>query len=219
MKLLVRNTHKYLSFFISLQLLLWTVSGIYFAFNKIELVRGEQYRVATPIEVNFDAIKFNISNSTSITLKKRLGETIVIAKMPNGFKYFNSKGEAISQITKEEAIAMVMLKTSLNPVEVEEISEPKRGSEYRGRDLPIYKVLTKNDEGEPINVYLNIYSGDIASIRSDQWRTWDLMWGFHIMDWTERDNISNLLLKIFSILALISSISGLMLFFKIDFKK
>ena len=114
---------------------------------------------------------------------------------------------------------MVMLKTSLNPIDVEEISEPKRGSEYRGRDLPIYKVQTKNDEGEPINVYLNIYSGDIASIRSDSWRTWDLMWGLHIMDWTERDNISNLFLKIFSILALISSISGLMLFFKIDFKK
>jgi hypothetical protein len=219
MKFLVRNTHKYLSFFISLQLLLWTISGIYFAFNKIELVRGEQYRVATPIEINFDTINFNISNSTSVTLKKRLGETIVIAKMPDGLKYFNSEGEAISKITKEEAISMVMLKTSLKPIRVEEISKPKRGSEYRGRDLPIYKVLTKNDEGESINVYLNIYSGDIASIRSDQWRTWDLMWGFHIMDWTERDNISNLLLKIFSILALISSISGLMLFFRIDFKK
>ena len=219
MKLLVRNTHKYLSFFISLHLLLWTVSGIYFAFNKIELVRGEQYRVATPIDINFDAINFNVSNSTSITLKKRLDETIVIAKMPEGLKYLNTKGESISKITKQEAMDMVMLKTSLNPIDVEEISEPKRGSEYRGRDLPIYKVQTKNDEGEPINVYLNIYSGDIASIRSDSWRTWDLMWGLHIMDWTERDNISNLFLKIFSILALISSISGLMLFFKIDFKK
>tara|TARA_B100000768_G_scaffold177564_1_gene191943 strand:+ start:3607 stop:4266 length:660 start_codon:yes stop_codon:yes gene_type:complete len=219
MKFLVRNTHKYLSFFISLQLLLWTVSGIYFAFNKIELVRGEQYRVAMPIDINFDAINFNVSNSTSITLKKRLDETIVIAKMSEGLKYLNTKGESISKITKEEAMDMVMLKTSLNPIDVEEISVPKRGSEYRGRDLPIYKVQTKNDQGDPINVYLNIYSGDIASIRSDSWRTWDLMWGLHIMDWTERDNISNFFLKIFSILALISSISGLMLFFKIDFKK
>ena len=219
MKFLVRNTHKYLSFFISLQLLLWTVSGIYFAFNKIELVRGEQYRVAMPIDINFDAINFNVSNSTSITLKKRLDEIIVIAKMSEGLKYLNTKGESISKITKEEAMNMVMLKTSLNPIDVEEISVPKRGSEYRGRDLPIYKVQTKNDQGDPINVYLNIYSGDIASIRSDSWRTWDLMWGLHIMDWTERDNISNFFLKIFSILALISSISGLMLFFKIDFKK
>jgi len=45
------------------------------------------------------------------------------------------------------------------------------------------------------------------------------MWGFHIMDWQERDNIDNLFLKIFSILALVSSITGILLFFKIDFKK
>ena len=36
MKLLIRKTHKYLSFFISIQLLLWTISGIYFSFNKID---------------------------------------------------------------------------------------------------------------------------------------------------------------------------------------
>ena len=45
------------------------------------------------------------------------------------------------------------------------------------------------------------------------------MWGFHIMDWVERDNIDNLLLKIFSILALVSSITGVLLFFKLDVKK
>jgi len=42
------------------------------------------------------------------------------------------------------------------------------------------------------------------------------MWGFHIMDWETRDDIDNLLLKIFSILALISSITGVLLFFKVD---
>ena len=40
---MIRTFHKYLSLAISIQLLLWTVSGIYFAFNKIELIRGEQY--------------------------------------------------------------------------------------------------------------------------------------------------------------------------------
>ena len=39
------------------------------------------------------------------------------------------------------------------------------------------------------------------------------------MDWVERDNIDNLLLKIFSILALVSSITGVLLFFKLDVKK
>ena len=38
-----RKIHKYLSLAISVQLLLWTISGIYFSFNKIEEVRGSQY--------------------------------------------------------------------------------------------------------------------------------------------------------------------------------
>ena len=35
----LRKLHKYISLIVSLQLLLWTVSGIYFSFNKIENVR------------------------------------------------------------------------------------------------------------------------------------------------------------------------------------
>ena len=52
---MVRIFHKYLSLIISIQLLLWTISGIYFAFNKIELVRGEQYIIkdkSSSIEIN-----------------------------------------------------------------------------------------------------------------------------------------------------------------------
>jgi len=39
------------------------------------------------------------------------------------------------------------------------------------------------------------------------------MWSLHIMDYKERDNINNILLKILSILALVTSISGITLFF------
>ena len=90
----------------------------------------------------------------------------------------------------------------------------KRGSEYRGRELPLYKVISVTNDGKEINVYQNPYSGEIVAIRSSQWRIWDLMWGFHIMDWVDRDNIDNILLKIFSFIALFTSISGVILFFK-----
>ena len=57
-------------------------------------------------------------------------------------------------------------------------------------------------------------TGDIAAIRSDSWRAWDLLWALHIMDYQDRDNINNLLLKMFSVLALASSFSGIILFFR-----
>ena len=218
MKLVVRNTHKYLSFFISVQLLLWTISGIYFAFNKIENVRGEQYRVDVPRELDFQAVDFVIPDAIDVSLKKRLEHTIVIASTASGMRYFDVNGNPVNHLTPEETMQIVDEQTTLEPLRVEQVNTTERGSEYRGRALPIYRVIANNSDGNEINVYVNIFSGDISAIRSTQWRIWDLMWGFHIMDWVERDNIDNLLLKVFSILALVSSITGVLLFFKVDVK-
>jgi len=200
MKLIVRNTHKYLSFFISIQLLLWTISGIYFAFNKIENVRGEQYRLQSPSNHSFKNIEFEIPEATSAVVKKRLDKIIIAASTNAGMRYFDEAGDPLKKISSDEAKQIVAKNTLLNPIAVEEINESKKGSEYRGRQLPIYKVIARNVNDKEVNAYLNIFSGDIVAIRSAQWRIWDLMWGFHIMDWQERDNIDNILLKIFSVL-------------------
>ena len=219
MKSIVRNIHKYLSFLISLQLLLWTVSGIYFAFNKIEMVRGEQYILSHSYAVDLSQINLNIAEAENVRLSKRLNEEIIIITKDLGNEYLDIKGNSLDKLSTDAALKIVGNKTTLKPLNVEEIKMEKNGSEYRGRPLPLYKVTSKNKANEKINVYLNVFSGEILAIRSAQWRVWDLMWGFHIIDWQERDNINNFLLKMFSILALISSLTGLLLFFKVDFKK
>lgn len=168
-----RKIHKYLSLAISIQLLLWTVSGIYFSFNKIEDVRGSQY------------------------LKPK--EVIETTK---GIK-----------IEAQQALTLVVEKTYLTPKAVIEITEEESGAEYRGRSLPLYKIETISENSKEINVYVDPFSKEIVAVRSNQWRIWDFMWGIHIMDWDERDNIGNIFLKIFSILALLSALSGIYLFF------
>ena len=197
-KFTIRKIHRYLSIFIAIQLLLWTVSGIYFAFNKIEMVRGEQYRL--PLE-------------TEYRIFKRLGQEIVETN-DNGVKTYSTHPQnfPVDMLSAEEAITIAKEKTSLNPISVSLIEKVERGVEYRGRRLPIYKVSTDTDD--EINIYVDSMTGDITAIRSDSWRAWDLLWALHIMDYRDRDNINNLLLKIFSILALISSITGIILFFK-----
>ena len=197
-KFTIRKIHRYLSIFIAIQLLLWTVSGIYFAFNKIEMVRGEQYRL--PLE-------------TEYRIFKRLGQEIIETN-DNGVKTYSSYPQnfPVNMLSPEEAMTIAKEKTSLNPVSVGLIEKVERGVEYRGRRLPIYKVSTDTDDG--INIYVDSMTGDIAAIRSASWRAWDLLWALHIMDYQDRDNINNLLLKIFSVLALISSITGIILFFK-----
>ena len=216
MKFLVRNIHKYLSFLISIQLLLWTVSGIYFAFNKIENVRGEQYREEPNFNVDFSKLNFQIDGAQNIRVIDRMDEEILVVDGIYGRQYLDFDGKDVEQLKAEDAKVLSAKQTSLIPESVELISENTIGSEYRGRALPIYRVKSVNDVGESINIYLNIYTGEVEAVRSNQWRIWDLMWGFHIMDWETREDIDNLLLKIFSILALISSITGVLLFFKVD---
>tara|TARA_B100000965_G_scaffold5478_1_gene4296 strand:+ start:1056 stop:1544 length:489 start_codon:yes stop_codon:yes gene_type:complete len=152
---------------------LWTISGIYFSFNKIEDVRGSQYLKEIKVVETFKGNKIEL----------------------------------------EQALLIVTDKTFLKPISIIEITDDKAGSEYRGRSLPLYKVETIDEDNKKINVYLDPYSEKIVAIRSNQWRVWDFMWGIHIMDWNERDNIGNIFLKIFSILALLSAISGIYLFF------
>ena len=217
MKNIVRNTHKYLSFFISVQLFLWTVSGIYFAFNKIEHVRGEQYRLTESFPINFNEVKFSRSDVQQVKAINRLGEIIFVVSGGKGIEYLDSFGTPVNKLNKSEVFEIVSSSSTLKPIDLEEITESSKGSEFRGRNLPLYKVTSLNDKDKKINLYLNVFSGEITAVRSLQWRIWDLMWGFHIMDWQTRDKINNIFLQIFSILALVSSISGIMLFFRVDF--
>ena len=218
MKFLVRKTHKYLSILISIQLLLWTISGIYFAFNQIELVRGEQYRLPQAFSVDLSKVNLVLDSVKSIQVARRFGEEILIVRKETGTEYLNLEGVALEKLSKTQATSIVSAVTSLTPLAVEEINDPEPGSEYRGRNLPLFKVITQDQENDEINVYVDAISGQVVAIRSEQWRLWDLMWGLHIMDWETRDEINNWLLKLFSVLALISSLTGVFIFFRLDWK-
>ena len=74
---MVRIFHKYLSLAISIQLLLWTISGIFFAFNKIELIRGEQYIVEqnnTKLDLSGVTVSLTAKN---LNLIQRLDEWVL----------------------------------------------------------------------------------------------------------------------------------------------
>ena len=208
---MVRTFHKYLSLAISVQLLLWTISGIYFAFNKIELIRGEQYILEQENTV-VDLKEFTASlDAKNVNILRRLDEWVLKVDEGSNIYYVDLQGNELKSLNTEEAKQIVRNKTSLFPLEAVKIESPSRGSEFRGRNLPLFKVSTQSNE--EVNVYVDAVSGEVTAIRSDSWRTWDFLWGTHIMDYSERENIDNLLLKIFSVLALISALSGIVLFF------
>lgn len=121
MKIVIRKIHKYLSLFISVQLLLWTVSGIYFAYNQIELVRGEHLR-----NQSYDEIDFNLQELPSIKARSmkpfiRLGELLIQIETANQTLYLKQDGTEASQIDLNQAMEIVDTKTSLQALAASEI--------------------------------------------------------------------------------------------------
>ena len=141
----------------------------------------------------------------------RLEEPLIQIETGKDTIYLKSDGTAATQIDLDQAMEIVRAKTSLQALAAVEIFEVPAGAEYRGRSLPLYQI--KTDHQNDINAYVDAWTGEIVAIRSSSWRLWDFMWGLHIMDYVDRDNINNILMKVFSILALISSLSGVILFF------
>ena len=215
---MIRLFHKYLSLVISIQLLLWTVSGIYFAFNKIELVRGEQYLIEHKVsKLDLKEVESSFSGK-NVNFVRRLDEWIIKVETDSGFSYTDLQGQNLDELNEEEVREVVRQSTKLIPLMVQRIDKPEIRAEFRGRNLPIFKVATSTTDN--INVYVDAFTGEVTAIRSDSWRIWDFLWGAHIIDYSERENINNFLIKILSILALISSLSGIVLFFKtLKFKK
>ena len=215
---MIRLFHKYLSLVISIQLLLWTISGIYFAFNKIELVRGEQYLIEqNPSKLNLKEVESSFS-AKDVNFVRRLDEWIIKVEMDSGFSYTDLQGQNLDELNAEEVKEVVRQSTNLIPLMAQRINKLEIRAEFRGRNLPIFKVATSTTDN--INVYVDAFTGEVTAIRSDSWRIWDFLWGAHIIDYSERENINNFLIKILSILALMSSLSGIVLFFKtFKFKK
>ncbi len=215
---MIRLFHKYLSLVISIQLLLWTISGIYFAFNKIELVRGEQYLIEQKVsKLNLKEVESSFSGK-NVNFVRRLDEWIIKVETDSGFSYTDLQGQNLDELNAEEVREVVRQSTNLIPLMAQRIDKPEIRAEFRGRNLPIFKVATSTTDN--INVYVDAFTGEVTAIRSDSWRIWDFLWGAHIIDYSERENINNFLIKILSILALISSLSGIVLFFKtFKFKK
>jgi len=220
----MRAWHRWLGLFTSIQLLLWTVSGLFFTVPDITDVRGEQYRLSKDnLEIesspkNLAPIQSIIKNDSDfmdedfkIILKKRAQSWVYEVQSSNKkTKIFNAfNGQQLSSISQSEAIWVVDNKTTMKPIGVELINEPKIGSEYRGRDLPLYRVRVEKPESGA--VYIDPTTGDIMAIRTTLWRAWDFLWSLHIMDYRERDDFSHWLIRIFAALSVLTVVSGIVL--------
>ena len=83
--------------------------------------------------------------------------------------------------------------------------------EIRGRKPPLWRV--EFDQWNKPTLYFSPTTGELVSRRHELWRVFDFVWMFHIMDFDERENVNNPLLRIFTWGALLMASSGIWLLF------
>lgn len=229
-KFLLRKSHRYLGVFIGLQFLLWTVGGLYFSWTNIDEIRGDtlrQHDHAAITERDFVSPRVAIDElrkSQTIDSVAKL-ELIQIFGEPFYEIAFVSDGkervEVVSAtgagkrapLTEAEArqIATAALKKPAAVAEAMFLTTENVGAhhEYREKPLPAWAVSFENGP----TVYVAAQTGKIGAVRTDSWRVFDFLWMLHTMDFKARDDINNYVLRAFSILGIVTILSGFMLFF------
>ncbi len=212
----IRKTHRYLGLFLGIQFLFWTISGLYFSWTNIDEIHGDHFK-----NMEYQPKAFNNLISPSQLNGSQGINTIELRDINNSPYYWVNNnqlynaidGSLKSNITKEEAlyIAQLNMKDGLKVVSIEQIGETGKQHEYREKLLPAYVISYESDEA--LKSYVSITDGKFQTVRHRSWRWFDFLWMTHTMDYEGRDNFNTIVLRVFSLLGLITVLSGFLLWF------
>ena len=212
----IRKTHRYLGLFLGIQFLFWTLSGLYFSWTNINDIHGDQFK-----DLKYQPQAFNKLISPSQLNVSEGINTIALRDINNTLYYWiNNKqlynainGDVKNSITKEEAlyVAKNYMKSDLKVMKIEQINEVDKHHEYREKLLPAYVISYQTDEA--LKAYVSINDGKFQTVRHRSWRWFDFLWMTHTMDYEGRDNFNTVVLRSFSLLGLITVLSGFLLWY------
>lgn len=228
-----RKLHRYLGVVVGIQFIFWTLGGAFFAWSDMDQIRGDFNKKPTPAfsdfknwkspEIVFNELK-SIKNPDSIKSFKAidvLGEPVyqvAYYKKP-ALKYalfYAVSGKFRKSLSEQEAgkLAMSLFtpKSEIDNVELLTSENVNRHHEYRNQPLPAYAVSFKHPSGTV--VYISAEMGEVLKFRNNNWRIFDFFWMMHTMDYRGRDNFGNILLRVFSLLGLLTILSGFWMFFQ-----
>ena len=215
---LARKTHKWLGLFVGLQVIIWSLSGLYMTAVHIDMIHGDHLiRAAIPMSVEASGLKDPIGvavangadnvrlawvrDQPAYLLKMAAGETVVDAATGRPVAALSEaeiRSIAAATYTGREAIASATLITEIP-------------GEIRGRKPPLWRVEFAH-WNKP-TFYFSPTTGELLTRRHELWRIFDFVWMLHIMDYDERENVNNWLLRAFTWGAVLMAASGIWLLF------
>lgn len=228
----IRKTHRWMGVILGVQFLFWTVGGLYFSWSNMDEIHGDHQKahihplssslkLASP-QLVIDKIKEKdtVNYLFDTHLVQILGKPyyqIIYSKEHDRAKKIQladaQTGALRASLSKAEAveIAKISFSDNANPQKVEYLTTTNGHHEYRESPLPAYAVTFEHPSST--TVYISTQLGTVQKFRNNKWRIFDFLWMMHTMDYQTRDNLSNWLLRAFSIFGLFTISTGFILFF------
>lgn len=215
----VRRAHKWIGLVIGVQALLWMISGLYMVVVPLEVVHGDHLAHVPTERLNPSAARISQASLheaypgiTAVRMKNLLGKEVYEVKQGKQTSLVDAvSGEKISPLDRDQIIALAdaayVGEGSIKGVEW----VTKAPQEVGARPVPLWAV--HYDEPGQTTLYFSPYTGDLVARRHELWRWFDFLWMFHIMDYEERENVNNTLLRTASITGLLFALSGAWLLF------
>lgn len=214
-----RRAHKWIALVVGVQALLWMLSGLYMTAISIDVIHGdhlahaktEPLSPATP-RIDHDALLAQYPGLTGLRLKRLLDREVYEVRQGDKVTLLDARsGAPLSPLNKALASQLARsLYQGKAPIKTAELIT-KAPQEVATRPVPMWRVEF-SDESET-TLYLSPQTGELLAKRHDLWRWFDFLWMFHIMDYEERSDVNNTLLRVASAVGLLFALSGLWLLF------
>lgn len=229
MKRLLRKIHRWLGLLMALQIVLWMGSGFYFSLFPIEVIRGEHLTRETPMLEPGQFAETAPLDALGRALDADVGAGWRLDSLdlyPSaGRLYWRARGQVDGQPFRRllpldgsgivpklsaaaaERQATSWLRESADAVASEWIEAGAGGHDLRGREGPAWRVTFA--EPEPLDLYLDPWTGELLARRTPRWRLFDFLWMLHIMDYETREDFNHPLLQAAAATGLLVVFSGL----------
>lgn len=215
-----RRAHKWIALVVGVQALLWMLSGLYMTSISLDIIHGDHLahaEKAKPLAtsaslIDADELIQRYPQLTTFRLKRLLDREVYELKYADAIALIDARsGERLSPMNdamaRKVAQSLYQGKAPIHSAEL--ITEAPQ--EVKTRPLPMWRVeFADNSE---TTLYLSPHSGELLAKRHDLWRWFDFLWMFHIMDYEERTDVNNTLLRIAASIGLVFALSGLWLLF------
>lgn len=215
MRTLVR-WHIWLGWLVGVPIAMWLATGLLMVSRPIEEVRGEHLRiVAKPAALVLPGSTLAGPGSElkemRVTMQQGRAVAILTTLAGETRRVDFATGAALPALDAAAARALVAARiTDGDKVSRVTLFPADRTPFDFRRPVAVWQVAL----ADGTNVYVGRDTGEIEAVRTRWWRAFDLAWGLHIMDLSEREDSSHPVLILFAALSLTGALIGCVLMFR-----